>query len=112
MGIVEKTHRAMFDAIHKEHIRFRTIEDVAKWYAQKFDVDEGAFLSTANSFMIDSKIRQGENMMRKMKITSTPSIIINGKYVPNKKVLKSFAGVLDLTSFVANKEAKAMGLTQ
>ncbi len=112
MGIIEQTHKAMFDAIHKEHIRFRTLEDVANWYAEKFNVDKDAFLSTANSFMIDSKIRQSDNMMRKMKITSTPSIIINGKYVPNKKVLKSFAGVLDLTSFVAKKEAKAMGLTQ
>ncbi len=112
MGIAEQTHRAMFDAIHKEHIKFRTIEEVAQWYAEKFNVDKEAFLSTANSFMIDSKIRQSDNMMRKMKITSTPSIVINGKYAPNKKVLKSFAAVLDLTSFVAKKEAKEMGLTQ
>jgi thiol:disulfide interchange protein DsbA len=112
MGIIEKTHQPMFNAIHKEHKRFRTIEDVADWYAQNFNVDKDAFLSTANSFMIDSKIRQSDNMMRKMKITSTPSIIINGKYKPNKKTLASNAALLELATYLSNKEVKTMGLTE
>ena len=112
MGIIEKTHQAMFNAIHKEHKRFRTIEDVADWYAQNFNVDKEAFISTANSFMIDSKIRQSNNMMRKMKITSTPSIIINGKYKPNKKTLGSNAALLELATYLSNKEVKTMGLPE
>ncbi len=112
MGIIEQTHQPMFDAVHKQRKRFSTIEDVADWYAEKFNVDKQAFISTANSFMIDSKVRQSNNMMRKMKITSTPSIVINGKYKPNKKTLKSNSALLDLASFLANKEAESMGLTE
>lgn len=110
MGIAEKTHQAMFDAIHKKHIRFRSIEQIAQWYFENFGVDKEAFLSTANSFMIDSKMRQVNNMMRTMKITSTPTLIINGKYKPNVKALGSNNALLDMATFLVDKEAKAMGL--
>jgi len=112
MGVIEKTHQPMFNAIHKERKRFRTIEDVADWYSQNFNVDKEAFLSTANSFMIDSKIRQSNNMIRKMKITSTPSIVINGKYKPNKKTLGNNAALLELATYLSNKEVKTMGLIE
>lgn len=110
MGIVEKTHQAMFDAIHKEHKRFRTIEDIAKWYAENFDVDENEFLSTAKSFMIDSKIRQSNNMMTKMQVTSTPTLIIDGKYKPNVKALGSYNALFELATYLTNKELEAKGL--
>lgn len=110
MGIIEKTHKAMFNAIHKERKIFRTLEDVADWYAENFAVDKAAFLSTANSFMIDSKIRQSDNMMRKMKIASTPSLVINGRFKPNKKTLRSNDALLDLATFLAKQEAEVMGL--
>ena len=110
MGIAEKTHQAMFDAIHKKHIRFRSIEQIATWYNENFGVDKDAFLSTANSFMIDSKMRKAKNMMRTMKVTSTPTLIINGKYKPNVKALGSNNALIDMATFLADKEAKAMGL--
>ena len=110
MGIAEKSHQAMFDAIHKQRKRFRTIEDIAKWYAENFDVEEKQFLSTANSFMIDSKVRQSNNLMQKMQISSTPSVVVNGKYKPNVKTLGSNAAVLELAAYFANKEAVDMGL--
>jgi thiol:disulfide interchange protein DsbA len=112
MGIADKTHQAMFDAIHKKQIRFRSIEQIAEWYSENFGVDKEAFLSTANSFMIDSKMRQVNNMMRTMKITSTPTLIINGKYKPNVKALGSNNALLDMATFLVDKEAKAMGLTK
>jgi thiol:disulfide interchange protein DsbA len=110
MGIAEKTHQAMFDALHKEHKRFNTMEDIADWYASEFSVDKDAFLSTANSFMIDSKIRQSNSLMQKMKVTSTPTLIINGKYKPNVKVLGNNAAVMSLTSYLTEQESIRMGL--
>jgi len=110
MGIVEKTHLAMFDAIHKGHKRFKTIEDIAQWYADNFSVDKDSFLSTANSFMIDSKVRQSNAMMRTMQVTSTPTIIINGKYKPNVKALGSQNAVLEMATYLSSLEAKSMGL--
>ena len=112
MGIAEQTHQAMFNALHKEHKIFRTIEDIGSWYADNFSVDKEAFISTANSFMIDSKVRQSNNLMLKMKISSTPSLVINGKFKPNPKALGSTAALLEMTSYFSNQEAVRMGLTK
>lgn len=110
MGIIEKTHQPLFDAIHKQRKNFRSIEDLASWFESEFSVDKAAFLSTANSFMIDSKVRQGNNMMVKMKITSTPALVVNGKYKPNVKALGTIPAMLDLVSHLSSIEAKSMGI--
>ncbi len=112
MGITDKTHQAMFDALHKERKLMRSMDDVADWYADRFGVDKEAFLSTANSFMIDSKVRQSNNLMQKMGITSTPSLVINGKYKPNPRALKTHAAVLEMATELSNQEANAMGLVK
>jgi thiol:disulfide interchange protein DsbA len=110
MGFVEKTHQAMFDALHKQHKRFRNIEQIADWYAENFGIDKKAFLATANSFMIDSKMRQAMNMAQKMKVTSTPSLVINGKYKPNTKVLSNVPDLFKLATYLDTQEAATMGL--
>ena len=110
MGIIEKTHQPLFDAIHKQRKNFRSIEDLASWFETEFSVDKEAFLSTANSFMIDSKVRQSNNMMRKMQIKSTPSLVVNGKYKPNVKALGTVPGMLDLVSHLSDMEAKSMDI--
>ena len=110
MGIIEKTHQPLFDAIHKQRKNFRSIEDLASWFESEFSVDKAAFLSTANSFMIDSKVRQSNNMMRKMQITSTPALVVNGKYKPIPKALGTIPGMLDLVSHLSKIEAKSMSV--
>ncbi len=89
MGILEKSHQAMFQAIHRHNKRFRSIEEIADWYADSFGVDRDQFLSTANSFMIDGMLRKSDKMMRAMKISQTPTVVVNGKYKPNVKNLKT-----------------------
>lgn len=110
MGIIEKTHQPLFDAIHKQRKNFKTIESLAAWFEDNFSVDKDAFLSTANSFMIDSKVRQSNNMMRKMQITSTPTIIINGKYKPNVKALGNVPALLEMATYLSGLEAQSMGI--
>jgi len=110
MGIIENTHQAMFDAIHKKHMRFSNLDEVAQWYADNFNVDKKAFISTANSFLIDSKIRQSNRMMQAMKVMSTPMLIIDGKFKPEVKALGSNDALIEMAASLANKEAQQRGL--
>ncbi len=110
LGIIDKTHKALFDAIHKQRKHFRKIEDLAQWYSDNFNIDKKKFLSTSKSFMIDSKLRQAKNLVLKMKIHSTPTLIVNGKYRPNVKVLEGYPAVLTLVDYFIEKEVHTMGL--
>ncbi|TDR23172.1 thiol:disulfide interchange protein DsbA/DsbL [Marinicella litoralis] len=110
MGLVEQAHTAMFTAIHQYKKQFRTIEDVAEWAAGSFGVDKDQFLSTANSFMIDGQIRKGMQMMQALGVSSTPTLITNGKYVPNSKTFKTRDEIIDVTSYLIGLESANMGL--
>lgn len=104
MGLTEKTHQKLFDAVHKQRKQFRTIEQIADWYADSFGVDRNKFLSTANSFVIDGQLRQSDKMMKAMGIVSTPTLVINGKYKAKKNALKTRGDLINLAEFLVDKE--------
>lgn len=108
MGIADQAHSQMFAAIHKEHKPFRTLDAIAQWYADNTGVDKDAFLSTSDSFILDSKIRKADSMGFKMQITSTPTLVINGKYKAAKR--KNREEIMEILDFLIEKEAKSMGL--
>ena len=61
LGILEKSHQGMFDALHKQRKQFRSIEDIADWYVSEYNVDKKEFLATANSFMIVAFVNHAIN---------------------------------------------------
>ena len=112
LGVLEKSHQSMFDALQKQHKKFRSIEDLADWYVTEYNVDKKEFLATANSFMIDGMISKGNNIAVKMKITNTPKLVINGKFMPEITALGSNDAVIELTRYLIQQEAKSMGLIE
>jgi len=92
LGIAEKSHDAMFDAVWKNDElatfdkatnRYKqpqpTIEDAAKFYA-KFGVKAEDFVATANSFTINTRMKQADAYIKAAGVDVTPTIIVNGKY--------------------------------
>ena len=68
LGVLDKTHQALFDALHRDHLPMRTIDDLATFYAQH-GVDKAKFLATSGSFEVESKLsaradRQGRRRRR------------------------------------------------
>ncbi len=60
MGLVAKTHQALFDAIHRDHQPLRTIQDLANLFYVNYGANPGEFLSTATSFVIDGELVGGQ----------------------------------------------------
>jgi len=109
MGIIDKTHNQLFKAIHEDHKKFRTIDDLATWYEKETGTEKQAFLSTAESFILDSAQRKADNMGFKMQVTGTPSLVVNGKYKVSNKIRDKNRSIKVLT-FLVEKEATSMGL--
>lgn len=117
MGIEKKTHDAMFDAVWKtgelavvdpgtDRLRSPApkIEDTAKWYAKIAGINADTFVTTANSFGVDTKTRQADQYIRAAQVDQTPTIIVNGKY----RVTVGSAGgddkVVDLVLYLVTQE--------
>lgn len=106
MNMLDQAHGPFFAAIHQHKKQFRNIEDVADWAAASFNVDKDKFLSTAKSFMVDGQIRKGMQMMQAMNITSTPTLVVNGKYTPNSQQMRSRDDIIKVTEALALQEAE------
>lgn len=79
MGIAEQYHTKAFDAIHKDHLKLQSDDEVFDW-AAKAGINRAAFISAYRSFGIPSKLRRADAMMAAYKVDHWPMVAIDGKY--------------------------------
>jgi len=104
MGIAEKSHVAMMDAIWKSGKKFRNLDQLADFYAG-FGVKKDAFIAHFKSFAADSQIRRGKREVQLFGVTGTPTMVVNRKYrVASNKAVPSFDAMLDVVNYLAEKE--------
>lgn len=119
LGLVQRTHDAMFDAVWKSgeiatidmtsgRIKspLPTIEDAAKVYNHLTGVAVDKFLATANSFTVDTKMRQDDALIKAYLVDRTPTIIVNGKYRLTTESAGGVDKVIDLVKWLVAKESK------
>ncbi len=85
LGVQEKTHDALYAAIHierslKGELGRDSVEDIANFYA-KHGVDPKVFATTMSSFSVVAKTNRAKQFAMRSKISGTPSLIVNGKYL-------------------------------
>jgi len=118
LGIDKRTHDAMFEAIWKTgelaivdprtnrlKVPSPDIQDAAAWYAKMAGVKPEAFVSAANSFGVDSRIRQADQLVKDYRVESTPTIIVNGKYRLTPQSAGGPEQVIELVNWLVAKES-------
>jgi thiol:disulfide interchange protein DsbA len=84
-GIVDKTHHAVYEAIHTTHKLPAEgdpvdEEKIAAFYSD-YGVSKADFLNAMHGFGVDVKIKKATDHMTKSKVPSTPALIVNGRYL-------------------------------
>lgn len=109
-GLVDKTHDALFAAIHLQ----RTMPgegkppadaaQIAQWYAG-YGADAKEFAALMNSFSTNAQIGRGMQFAKNSGVEGTPTIVVNGKYRVTGG--QTYADVLRITDhLVAMERAK------
>ena len=80
MGKLEEYHPRIFQAVHVQRQRLMKDDQIIEW-AVKNGLDRAKFMETWNSFGVTTKLRRLSQVSSAYKVTSTPTIIIDGKYV-------------------------------
>ncbi|OOG65420.1 protein-disulfide isomerase [Rhodanobacter sp. B04] len=119
LGVVDKTHDAMYDAVWKSgelasydlkagklkpKEAWPTIDDVAKFYA-KYGVNPQEFTGIANSFTVNTKMKRADDLMKAYGVDSTPTMVVNGKYRFTAATAGGYAQSVELTQWLVAKEA-------
>ena len=118
LGIAERTHQAMFDAVWKTgELAVTTpgtnrlkdplpsIADAARFYARVAGVNPQQFIAMANSFGIDSKIRAADAQVLAMHVDSTPTLIVNGKYRVLRDSVTGNDQLIELVKYLVARES-------
>ena len=79
MGVENKVHSAVFNAIQKEGKRLTDKNDMADFLATQ-GVDKDKFLATFDSFAIKGQISKAKELAKKYEVSGVPTMIVDGKY--------------------------------
>ncbi|QQQ50872.1 thiol:disulfide interchange protein DsbA/DsbL [Pseudomonas syringae] len=79
MGVEQKVHAAVFEAIQKGGKRLTDKNDMADFLATQ-GIDKTKFFETFDSFAVKGKINTYKKLAQKYEVTGVPTMIVNGKY--------------------------------
>lgn len=108
MGLAERTHEAMFNALHVEGslpISKPTPEEIAGFYASR-GADAKRFVAAMASPAVDAQLTQAREFMVRSGVAGTPTIVVNGKY---RVIGTSFEDILRITDHLVARERAALG---
>ncbi|QGM02594.1 thiol:disulfide interchange protein DsbA/DsbL [Stenotrophomonas maltophilia] len=108
LGVQEKTHEALYAAIHSQKTLkgergTDSVDDIAKFYGA-YGVDPKQFAATMGSFAVNAKTNSAKQFAQRSQISGTPSIIVNGKYLVKGK---SFPDMLRIADHLIARERGA-----
>jgi thiol:disulfide interchange protein DsbA len=103
LGFAETLNAPMFHAIHEEHLPLFDEGAITAWVG-KHGVDPAKFRTAFDSFGVNTRLNQAEQMVENYKIEGVPSLAVGGKYI----VLgNSYAEIMaDLDAVVAKVRAE------
>lgn len=87
LGVLDKLHNKLFDAIHKQKTLNPTDEAAAiNWVTKEGGLDKKKVQSAFNSFSSNTNLNRAAQTFRSSGATGVPALIIDGKYVTSSSM--------------------------
>ena len=93
LGVLDKLHRALFDAIHKDRLKTDNPAALNEWLV-KNGVEVTKFEAAMKSFGVQSKVKRASQLTGASRIDGTPALMVQGRYTISVDQGKSGAGML------------------
>ena len=106
LGVVDSTHRPLFEEIHEQRNPTDHKEALAAFFERQ-GVDRGTFEQTWDSFAVESLVRKSILMQQRYGITGTPSVVVNGKYRVTGRLAGGYDNVIPVVMALVEKEREA-----
>lgn len=107
MGIVEKMHLPLFNAIIAQQRQLRSPSELANFFAEH-GVDKSDFIQVFNSTAVELEVEGAEERVRRYEISGVPQFIVNGKYRIDPVRAGGRKEMLDVVDFLVRKELDSL----
>jgi protein dithiol oxidoreductase (disulfide-forming) len=108
LGKLGKIERPFFDEVHMKGNLLDTEEKLATFFGAH-GVDAATFKSTFNSFAVNAKLKRAEELVGRYRVQSTPSVVVNGKYLTVGRMAGSVEAWFAIIEELAAREHAASG---
>ena len=105
LGIVNKIHRPLFEAIHKDKKPILDEKSLRDFFAT-MGVDKDEFTRIYESNEISEKIQEAFVLGQQYQITGVPTVIVNGKYRTSSSMAGGNANLIETINQLTAKERK------
>ncbi|TVP54610.1 MAG: thiol:disulfide interchange protein DsbA/DsbL [Halomonadaceae bacterium] len=103
LGVVDQVHSDLFQALAGERQRLNSKDQMARFFADR-GVDEDEFRKAWGSFSVNSMMQRASSRIRGARVTGTPSLIVNGKYLVTVRGAGSQENMLAIADHLIEKE--------
>ena len=104
LGVLEEVHEELFREIHGNGNQLNTEESLVEFFG-RYGVSEEQFMETFNSFAVQTRLRQSDNLVRRYRITGVPAVVVNGKYVTGADMAGGATQLFEVVNFLVEKES-------
>ena len=114
IGEAERLHRALFDAIHRDHLRITSESEMADWL-KKQNVDVAKYAAAYKSFAVDSRLKRAVQLLEgyridgKPAIDGVPALVVQGRYLANGSMSGSREKLLQTVDYLIAQVRKNHG---
>jgi thiol:disulfide interchange protein DsbA len=101
LGVVERTHMALFAAKFSQHYPINSLDELADFYARE-GVDRAEFMRVATSPESTAKLKEDLALIQKWQVDGTPTIVVDGKY--RVAAVHSYDEMVAVTQWLVKRE--------
>lgn len=113
LGILDQTHKALFNAIHVEDRPMATLQEIRDLYIGVAGIDPSKFDDASTSIAVQAEVKHADALAVRDRIDSVPTLVIGGYYKtngvmasaghPDQPEAVSFKEMLKVAAYLANK---------
>ena len=104
LGLLEENHTLMFRQVHDARRNLQTPEDFAEVLATG-NVSQTQFVSIFTAPTTDQQLARADQLARRFRVSTVPSIVVQGKYLIRVTGSIGFSRMLDVADYLIEKES-------
>jgi protein dithiol oxidoreductase (disulfide-forming) len=108
MGVLDKVHKAFFDAIHKDRLNIANEAAMNEWL-KKNGIDRKKFDDAVKSFGVQAKVKRAAQLSAAYQLDGVPLLAVQGKYTVSAEQGGTQNGMLATTDHLIDVARKGLG---
>ena len=103
LDVVDEVHEWIYSAIHINRLRMQQKDLLTRLFESRGGIPAEQFHDVFDGFTVQNQVRKSDQLIRVWRIQSTPSLVVDGRYVAGGTSIRSNSQLLPVVDFLLDK---------